>query len=176
MTFTSNVKIKLTLLSFITLTFLMPTFSAYADTVLLEAGKAIAVKAEKELDADELKAGQNVTFLVESPVKSNGQVVIKAGELVTAVITTRKNNFVFGIPGKLVLTNLKTKTVDGQDVSFRGDITNKGESKFWVNLGWLAPIVFPMVFIKGDDAIITPNTSFTLFTLEDVKVTPKVAQ
>ena len=176
MTFTSSVKIKLTLLSFLTFTFLMPTFSAYADTVLLEAGKAVTIKAEKELDADELKAGQNFTFLVESAVKSNGQTVIKAGELVMALIGTKKNNFILGIPGKLIISNLKTKTIDGQDVSFRGDITNKGESKFWVNLGWLAPIVFPMVFIKGDDAIITPNTSFTLFTLEDVKVTPKVAQ
>lgn len=176
MTFTSSVKIKLALLSFIALAFLMPTFSAYADTVLLEAGKPVTLKAEKELDPDELQANQNVTFLVESAVKNNGQTVIKAGELVTALIGTKKNNFIFGIPGKMTVVNFKTKTIDGQDVTLRGDIAQKGESRYWANFGWLG-YLFPLLFVKGDDAIIAPSTSFNLSILEEVKVvTPKVAQ
>lgn len=144
-------------------------YPVIAQTVIMEAGKPITLRAEKRLDADELKAGQIVNFIVETPVKVGDNTVIKAGELVEGRVAVRKNNFIFGIPGALSINDLKTKTLTGQDVRLRGSIDDKGDSRYWANFGWII-YIFPLLFVKGNDGIIEADTPFTLFTLEEVRL------
>ena len=44
---------------------------------------------------------------------------------------------------------------------------NKGEDKYWVNLGWLFIFTIPFVFIKGDDGKISTGKYQILYTIGD---------
>ncbi|MCM1009930.1 MAG: hypothetical protein NC390_03490 [Fusobacterium sp.] len=139
---------------------------AYA--AYIPQGTAVIVQPQREIDADDVKIGNTVKFSVVQPVKVNKQVIIKSGTEVTAQIIRKKNNFILGIPGELELGNFQIYNSDSNIINLRGNIIDKGEGKYWAHIGWF--FLFPILFVKGNDAKIPVNIQHTLYTLEDVNI------
>lgn len=151
---------------FICLVLSLSFLSLQASAIILPEGKAISIKPIEELDADNLKQGETVTFEVANPVKVNGNVVVKQGTEVTAQVARLKNNFILGIPGELELTNFQLITGNNDTIPLRGKVSDKGEGRYWAHIGWF--FLFPLLFVKGGDGKIPATVQYTMYTMEEV--------
>lgn len=146
----------------------MPTVT-WANEVI-PAGTAITITNEKEISADDVRLNQNIDFIVQTPVIVNNVNVIKPGALVSAQVLQKKNNFIFGVPGKIQIGNFKLKTQNGNIIPLRGEITNKGEAKYWCHISWIFCLGIVSFFVKGEDGIIPGGTSITVYTQNEVNL------
>lgn len=134
----------------------------------LPAGTLVIIQPDNNIDADDVKQGDLLSFNVVQPVKYNNNIIIKAGTEVKGVVSKRKNNGIFGIPGELEITNFQIITKDNEIIRLRGTVIDKGDSKYWANVGWIFLITIPMVFIKGNDANISVGSNYMIYTAEDI--------
>lgn len=136
-----------------------------SDRIRIPAGTAVTVYLEKEIDADDVREGQNVDFVVLDPVTINGTIVIKSGTHVTAQVTKKKNNCILGIPGEIQIGNFKLINSNNDVINLRGTIVDKGTNRAWANIGWI--IVWPLLFIKGNDGKVPAGSYHILYTIGD---------
>lgn len=141
---------------------------AMASMIEIPAGTPVSLMFEKSLDADEIKQGDIVDLTVMEPVKINGFIAIKAGTPVTGEIVYLKNNGILGIPGEIKVGNLNLKTSQGDVIHLRGTIDDKGVRRAWANVGWI--IVWPLVFVKGNDAKIASGSYRMMHTAGDYTI------
>ncbi len=129
----------------------------------MPSGTPVVVKSQNLIDADEVKEGDNVKFTVIQPVKVNNEIVINTGTEVIAKIIKRKNNGILGIPGNIEIGEFNILTPENEIIRLTGIVTDAGEGRYWANVGWI--FVFPLLFIKGNDAKIPVNRTFILYTI-----------
>ena len=139
--------------------------SSRASEIKIPAGTAVTVSVEREIDADDVQEGQNIDFIVLDPVTIDGTPVIKSGTPVIAQVINKKNNFIFGIPGELEVGNFKLFNQNNGIINLRGSILDKGTHRAWANIGWI--LVWPLLFIKGNDGKIPAGTFKILYTIGD---------
>jgi len=139
-----------------------------AGAVVLPQGSAVVVQAQKLIDADEVKIGDNVNFTVSQPVKAHGKVVLPIGTEVTGKIIHKKNNGILGIPGKLEISEFQIVTPDNKTILLSGNVCDEGNNRYWANAGWLFIITLPLIFVKGNDAKIQQSNYYILHVVEDV--------
>ncbi len=133
--------------------------------IKIPAGTAISVSVENEIDADDVREGENINFVVLEPVSIDGTIVIKSGTHVTAQVIKKKNNFILGIPGEIEIGNFKLFNHNNEVINLRGAIIDKGAHRAWVNIGWI--FVWPLLFVKGNDGKISAGTYKILYTIGD---------
>ena len=137
---------------------------------MLPSGTPVVVQLQNEVDGDDVKVGDNIDFIVVQPVKSGDEVVIKSGALVSGRVIKKKNNFVFGVPGEIQVGNFQILSSNNEIIRLRGTIFDKGDNKYWVNLGWIFLITIPIVFVKGNDGKLEMNIQHMLYTIEDLNL------
>ena len=143
---------------------------SHVSAVTPAEGTAYCISAQKEIDADEVKEGGTVIYVLQ-PVKVNGHVgsVIKSSTGSTAQVVKRKTTCYFRYSvrntGKIISKFLHPimKSSD-----FAGSIIDKGDSKYWAHVGWF--FLLPLLFVKGNDGKIPVNTSHTLYTMENIEL------
>ena len=135
---------------------------------VLPAGSVVHVQPSRMVDADKVKEGDQVEFQVVLPVKSNGEVLIKAGTIVTGQVTKKKNNFILGVPGHIEVGNFKIYQDDKDPITLRGNILDEGDNRYWCHIGWF--FLFPVLFVKGDDGKIPMNSNHILYTVDDARL------
>ncbi len=140
--------------------------------VKIPAGTTVRIAADKEIDADNNKEGDNVYFTLLNPIIIEDYEVVKSGLRVEGRVIDKHNNFIFGKPGNITLGDFKLELANGEFIDLHGELYDKGEARWWANIGWL--IVWPLLFVKGDDGKISQGTSKILHTSRDfyVEVTP----
>lgn len=131
----------------------------------MPSGTPVVVQPQKVIDADEVKEGDNVKFTVIQPVKVNDETIINTGTEVNAKIVKRKNNGLLGIPGELEISEFNILTPENEIIRLTGTVTDKGEGRYWANVGWIFIITIPVVFIKGNDAKIPVNRTYILYSI-----------
>lgn len=136
------------------------------NATILPESTAIIVQPKQLIDADDFKIGSQVKFVVIQPVKINKETIIPAGTEVISQVIQKKNNFILGIPGKIEIGNFHILTKDNEIIRLRGTVEDKGDSKYWVHVGWF--FLFPILFIKGNDGKIQTNTTQILYTIEEI--------
>lgn len=141
-------------------------YNDYYQGIKLPAGTAITIRNKQEINADHVREGQIVDFIVDSPVTLNGLTVIKPNASVTAEVINKRNNFIFGIPGDLQVGNFKLTNLNNKSINLTGTISKKGTSRYWAHIGWL--IVWPLLLVKGEDGKIPAGTRHTIYTMGDV--------
>ena len=134
-----------------------------AKDVFIPPGTAVVVYTENEIDADDVRAGQNLDFIVQESVIIDDITVIPSGTHVNAQVTKRKNNFILGIAGELQVGNFKIKAASDNMINLRGVIIDKGTNRAWCNIGWF--FLFPLIFIKGNDGKIPAGTYQIVYTI-----------
>ena len=153
---------------FFALLFLCLFIKSNVMAVTIPQGTLVVVQPAKLIDADKVRTGDKVLVSVTQPVKINGETVIKMGTEVNAKITKRKNNGILGIPGELDVWEFQIITPKSDTIRLSGIVSDNGEGRYWANVGWI--FVFPLLFIKGNDGKIMQNTTYMLYTAEDVKL------
>ena len=93
----------------------------FAQSIKIPAGTPITVYVDKEIDADEVQAEQNIDFVVQDPVYINNKLVIKSGTTIIGQVTKLKNNSILGIPGEIEVSNFRLKD-SNQIINLRGGI------------------------------------------------------
>ena len=134
-----------------------------AKDIFIPPGTAVVVYTENEIDADDVKTGQNLDFIVQESVIIDDITVIPSGTHVTAQVTKRKNNFILGIAGEIEVGNFKIKAASDNMINLRGVIIDKGTNRAWCNIGWF--FLFPLIFIKGNDGKIPAGTYQIVYTI-----------
>ena len=142
----------------------------FAFALNVPSGSIVTIQSQNEIDADDYKTGDTINFTLVQPLKYNNNIIIKAGSEVSGTVVKNKNNGCFGIPGEIQISNFKIIGDNQEIVRLRGSVISKGESKYWVNAGWIFLITIPMVFIKGQDAKIPMNSTYMLYTAEDIDI------
>lgn len=137
-----------------------------AQTYKIPAGTPITVYAAEEIDADDVQLDQNIDFIVQDPVYINNKLVIKSGTSVIGQVVKLKNNSILGISGEIQIGNFRLAN-SNQVINLRGNITNKGTNRTWVNVGWFFGIALPLLFVKGNDGKIPAGTYQILYTIGD---------
>ncbi len=140
------------------------------DLIKVPIGTAVEVTTTTEIDADDIKELEPVNFIVKSPVVIEGYEVIKAGNEIRGQVINKRNNFIFGISGEIKISNFQLRGKDNVDIKLRGEISDIGKHRAWVNFGWIALVTMPVLFIKGNDGKIQPNRTFTLYTAETLYI------
>ena len=141
------------------------SFCSYCSALTLPQGTAVVVQAQKIIDADEIKEGDNVLFKTIQPIKASGKTIFNEGTEVNARVVKRKNNGILGISGELEIGEFQIVS-NNNIIRLSGTITDKGEGRYLANVGWI--FVFPLLFIKGNDAKIFTTNSYILHTIEDI--------
>jgi len=153
-----------------TIAMLLLLFTTHVQTFAntLPAGTAVQVQPKTKIDADKVKEGELVDFIVTIPVKVDGKVVIKAGTAVVGQITKKKNNFIFGVPGEIEVGNFKIYEQENNVIPLHGLISDEGNNRYWAHIGWF--FLFPILFVKGDDGKIPKNLNYVLYTVDDARL------
>lgn len=138
----------------------------FAQAIKIPAGTPISIYVNEEIDADDVQLDQNINFLVQDPVYINNKLVIKSGTLVIGQVVKLKNNSILGIPGEIQIGNFRISN-NNQIINLRGNITNKGTNRSWVNVGWFFWVALPLLFVKGNDGKISAGTYQILYTIGD---------
>lgn len=149
--------------NFITILFSLLLLQMPIFALSIPSGTPVVVKSQNLIDADEVKEGDNVKFTVIQPVKVNDEIIINTGTEVTAKIIKRKNNGILGIPGNIEIGEFNILTPENEIIRLTGTVTDAGEGRYWANVGWI--FVFPLLFIKGNDAKIPVNRTYILYTI-----------
>ena len=149
--------------NFITILFSLLLLQMPIFALSIPSGTPVVVKPQNLIDADEVKEGDNVKFTVIQPVKVNDEIIINTGTEVTAKIIKRKNNGILGIPGNIEIGEFNILTPENEIIRLTGTVTDAGEGRYWANVGWI--FVFPLLFIKGNDAKIPVNRTYILYTI-----------
>lgn len=137
-----------------------------AESIKIPAGTPITIYVNEEIDADDVQVDENISFSVQDPVYINNKLVIKSGTLVVGQVTKLKNNSILGIPGEIQIGNFRISD-SNQIINLRGNITNKGTNRAWVNVGWFFWVALPLLFVKGNDGKISAGTYQILYTVGD---------
>lgn len=137
-----------------------------AQTIKIPAGTPITVYVDAEIDADDVQVDENINFIVQDPVYINDKLAIKSGTSVVGQVVKLKNNSILSIPGEIQIGNFRISD-SNQIINLRGNITNKGTNRAWVNVGWFFWVALPLLFVKGNDGKISAGTYQILYTVGD---------
>jgi hypothetical protein len=134
----------------------------------LEPGTPVLLTVDKEVDADDVKLGETVNFMVQQPVKQDGVIIIPANTPAMGTVTKRKNNFIFGVAGAVEVENIKLHMVDNSLIPIKATVNDKGNSRHGFLFGLLLWITLPLIFVKGEDGKIAKGTEVLGYTAQEI--------
>jgi hypothetical protein len=147
--------------------FLLFITTAITFAKTLPTGTPALLKLDQNLDADEDKKGSQVSFHTLAAVKYKGQVIIPANTPARGTITKIKNNMIFGIAGKLEVSQYQLQAPNGDWVTLSGTLSRDARDRVVGSLvgGWL--IGFPLL-VKGQDGKLEAGQEITTYTTQEL--------
>ncbi len=135
--------------------------------IKIPAGTEVHITANKEISADSVKKYDDVDFVLSNPIKINNYVAVNAGACVKGRVTDKRNNFILGKPGSITLSDFRLELDNGEVVNLNGELYDEGLARWWANAAWIFCIAFPLLFVKGNDGMISQGTTKVLYTAKD---------
>jgi hypothetical protein len=146
--------------------------SVHAEFITLPEGTTIYGELDQTVTSKKKKfsEGDIVRARVWRNVVVRGNTVVSAGAPMMVRISRLKKAKVAGIKGDLELEAISTRTSDGTTVLLDGgyDKSGKGRKTLSITLGLL--VAWPLIFIKGKQAELTPGTIFDATVQSDFEV------
>ena len=142
-----------------------------AEGVTLPAGTYVYGELDERVTSKkkETTVGDVVRARVWRDVIVEGRVLIKAGTPLMTRVSFVKPAKVAGRKGEVLLDAISTQTVEGSEVLLDGGYDKSGKGK--KALAWgLFLLAWPLVFIKGKQAILDPGTVFDASVQANVAV------
>jgi hypothetical protein len=123
--------------------------------------------------------GEDVAAHIWRDVIADGQVLIAAGAPIVARVGYIKSAKVAGVKGKVRIDALSTTAVDGAEVQLVGGYDHSGKSRTGGAAAAAALVAWPLIFIKGKQAVLNPGTVFDATTAKPLNIVvqnPRAAQ
>ena len=149
-----------------------------AESVLLPAGTPIYGELDQRVISKKKKTevGQIVRAHVWRNVVVDKQVLIRAGAPMVVRVSHVKGAKVAGIKGDLELEAVSARAVDGTEALLDGGYDHSGKGRKALSITMFLLLAWPLIFIKGKNAIAEPGTIFDCSVQADSVVTVEGAQ
>ena len=135
----------------------------------MRGGELIPLYLKESLSSKDISNGTIVRFAVlEDIVGSNGKILISANTPVNGRITEAKKAAWAGQKGKLGIQINSIKAVDGTNIPVFYNAKNEGKSRMAGTIIVGALFLWPILFVKGEQASIDAGTAIIVETLGDV--------
>jgi hypothetical protein len=154
-----------------------------AETVTVPFGTTVFCELEERVTSKkkETSEGDIVRAHVWKDVRVGDQVVIEGGTPVFVRVSKVKKARLAGQKGKLELEALNVPAVDGHDVPLDGGYDRSGRGKMGLSIALAAVVAWPLIFLKGKQAVLEPGTVFDAMVRSAIEVnvpgkvsTPKI--
>ncbi len=139
---------------------------------ILKANTTVVLSLNEKVSTKTVSAGSIVRFNVETDVKdSEGNILIKAGTIATAEITTYKNKGMIGQSGSLGISNFRTTAVDGTQIPLLANLASNPDGNT-ASTVTLTVLFGPLGLLRhGKDAEFAAGTLLQAYTISDTKIT-----
>ena len=149
--------------------------------VAIPAGTLVDIEAAYDIDSQNVKEGDALSFRVVNPVKVGGVTVIEAGATATGRVERAKRGGHWGRAGLLVWGAQYVNAADGTRVALqpmttrqRGDSKGAKVATQMVVTGALIPFAAPLAllhgFKRGGNAVIPAGRRFEVFVRDEARV------
>ena len=157
----------------LTLSVLLPSSVAAQTAVTIPAGTYVYGELDERVTSKkrETTVGDIVRARVWRDVIVDGRVLIKAGTPMMARVSHVKPAKIAGRKGEVFIDALSTRATDGSEVLLDGGYDKSGKAKKALAWSLFALVAWPLVFIKGKQAILDPGTVFDASLQADCPVT-----
>lgn len=128
----------------------------------LPAGTALYGELQERVTSKkkETTVGDIVRATVWRDVVVNGRTLIRAGTPIVTRVSHVKPAKIAGRKGQVLLEAVSTRAVDGNEVLLDGGYDKSGKGNKALAWTLFALVAWPLVFIKGKQAILDPGTVF----------------
>ncbi|MHB9026123.1 MAG: CsgG/HfaB family protein [Armatimonadota bacterium] len=150
---------------------------ALAEPVKLAETTAVNVRVMKTMKSGKCLVGELVPYEVIADVAGpGGQVLIAKGATASGRVTVSKRKGMFGKSGKLEFSIENVTAVDGINVPLRAvqKATGRSYTNYSVVAGLL--LLWPALFVQGEDITVKEGTEFPAFVDGDVMIDPAKAK
>jgi len=143
---------------------------AYAAQVALPEGTPVVLRLTETVAPNTHHVGDVVHMEVAMDVTVDGAIAIKAGTPAEGEVVVAQKAAWLGEAGKLGITLRSTKSVDGQRVSLRSNLTREGKDKQGIAIVLGLLLCFLFLFLKGDDVQFTAGSEVKAYVESNLKV------
>ncbi len=151
--------------------FLIP-IALVAESVTVPFGTTVYCELDERVTSKkkETSKGDVVRAHVWKDVWMGNHLVIKAGTPVFVRVGDVKKAKIAGRKGKLELEALNVTAVDGRDVSLDGGYDQSGRGRMGLSIALAAVVAWPLIFLKGKQAVLEPGTIFDAMVRSPIDV------
>jgi hypothetical protein len=146
----------------------------WADTLLtLSAGTYVYAELDEQVTSrkKDTAVGDIVRARVWRDVVVEGRTAIRAGTPVAVRVSSVKPAKMAGRKGEVFLDAISTTAVDGSAILLDGGYDKSGKGKKALAWSLFALVAWPLVFLKGKQAVLDPGTVFDSSVQADSPVT-----
>ncbi len=150
---------------------------AEATTAIANPGTPIYIALDQEVTSrkKDFGLGDVVEARVWQDVLVGTNVVIERDTPVFASIARIKKSNFAGIKGKLEIEAISTTDVAGNAVELVGGYDRSGKGRMGLSISLAAVVAWPLIFIKGKQAVLPPGTLFDAHLRSVVEVDTALA-
>ncbi len=140
------------------------------EKVVLKDGAPVMLRLTEEVSTRTKNVNDAVHFEVSRDVIVDGKIVIRAGASAEGTVTSCTKPDIIGQEGTICFMVNSTKSVDGQYVSLRANLSRTGKSNMLLSAGaaWACCPIFAL--IPGGGASFPVGTECKAYTENDIKV------
>ena len=141
-----------------------------AEAVTLKDGTPVMLRLTEEVSTKTKNVNDAIHFEVSRDVIVDGKIVIRAGASAEGTVTSCIKPDIIGQEGTICFMANSTKSVDGQYVSLRANLSRTGKSNMLLSAGaaWACCPIFAL--IQGGGASFPVGTECKAYTENDVKI------
>ncbi|MEK7795572.1 MAG: hypothetical protein AAB353_13635 [Candidatus Hydrogenedentota bacterium] len=140
-------------------------FPANGDRIKIPVMTPVYVQLDEKVTSKkkETKEGDVVRAHVWRDVRVDGKTVIAAGAQVFCRVSEVKKAKVAGRKGHVEIRAMSVPGVDGEDIALDGGYDKSGKGRMGAAIATFAIVAWPLIFIKGSNALLTEGTVFDCF-------------
>lgn len=140
------------------------------EAIVLKDGTPVPVRLTEEVSTRTKNLNDTVHIEVSRDIIVNGKILIKAGTPADGTVSVCEKPDILGQEGTICFILNSTKTIDGQWVSLRANMSRSGQNKTLVSAG-AAYVCCPIFgLMKGSGASFPVGTEIKAYTENDVTV------
>lgn len=143
---------------------------ANPDQVKLVNGTPVVLRLTEEVNSNTHNVNDIVHLEVARNVTVDGKIVIKNGTPATATITLLEKSGMAGEGGNVQISLDSTKSVDGQRIPLRANVTHEGKDEKGLAIGGGVICCPLLLLMKGKHAVIPQGTEIKSYAEADMMI------
>jgi hypothetical protein len=142
--------------------------------IKVPAGTLIYVELSEEVSSKHANLGEIYKARVWKDITVDGHTVIEKGSLTTMKVSFVKKAKLLGKKGKIKMKAISTVAIDRKEISLTGGYHEKGKSKTAVVATLALLVAWPLLFIRGKNAVLEEGALIDVYTEQVEKINVEV--